>query len=52
MVLGKVVYSLITALGDMAGDMVSPAKTPAQVMEESAVGSDLYKKSHLRYDVG
>jgi len=36
----------------MAGDVVNPAKTPAQVMEESRVGSELYKKSHLSFDVG
>jgi len=32
--------------------VVSPAKTPAQVMQEAAIGSELYKKSHLDYDVG
>lgn len=40
------------ALGDNAGAVVSPAKTPAQVMQEAAIGSELYKKSHLDYDVG
>lgn len=38
--------------GDNAGAVVSPAKTPAQVMQEAAVGTELYKKSHLDYDVG
>lgn len=35
-----------------AGELVSPAKTSAEVEQESTVGSDLYKKSHQIYDVG
>lgn len=35
-----------------SGELVSPAKTARQVLQESMVGKDLYKFSHHDYDVG
>lgn len=35
-----------------AGELVSPAKTADQVMQESMVGKELYKMSHHDYEVG
>lgn len=47
-----VTYGVKTIKDGSAGEMVSPAKTAAQVNAESLEGKELYKVSHNDFDVG
>lgn len=46
------VHTCICQIGDAASMLVSPPKSRIEVEEESAVGKELYKRSHRDFEVG